>query len=168
MSFIHQVRVGFFGPPQEATPAKDLNAEESVQLLRRYNECALEDMRLLVEPVLRGTPTRGIVLGSTDGHPILLKAGMLICPYLATSYISGSICFVAFLHKLIGCSIYSEDEGKFLSLEEFVPRESFRAVMEAALQPRRPSAVEPGTTDSTSPGKAVDLQGQAHAGYTKG
>lgn len=134
MSFVHNVRVGFFGVPQEHIPARQFSADECVQLLRRYNECAPENLRVLVEPAVHGTANRGMVLGSVDGFPIVLKGGILICPYLATGYVAGAVCFVAFLHKLVGCSIYSDDEGKFLSLEEFVPDVSFSSVIQTVMQ----------------------------------
>jgi hypothetical protein len=143
MSFVHNLRVGFFGTPPEACPARQLGAEECSRLLRRYNECAPEDVRVMVEPEPRGTTSRGMVLGSVDGFSIILKGGILICPYLATSYLAGAICFVAFLHKTIGCSIYSDDDGKFLSLEELVPQQSFSAVMQAVMQQAMSLAAEP-------------------------
>ncbi len=143
MSLVHQVRVGFFGAPREPSPLRQLNTEECEQLLRRYNECAPEDVRVQVEPETRGTMSRGIVLGSVDGFPLVLKNGVLICPYLATAYLAGAICFVAFLHKTIGCSIYSDDEGRLLSLEEFVPQESFSAAIQAVMQQGTSAATQP-------------------------
>jgi hypothetical protein len=142
VSFVHKVRVGFFGTQYEKHPARELGVEECLEWLRGYNECAPEALRVLVEPDPRGTVSRGMVLGSVDGYPITLKAGILICPCLATEYLAGSIGFVAFLHKCIGCSIYSDDEGTFLSLEEFVPRESFSAIMQAVMQQGTPPAAE--------------------------
>jgi hypothetical protein len=86
-----------------------------------------------------------MVLGSVDGFPIVLKNGVLICPYLATAYLAGAIGFVAFLHKTIGCSIYSDDQGTFLSLEEFVPKENFSTIMQAVPQQGPSVAAEPPT-----------------------
>jgi hypothetical protein len=143
MSLVHHVRVGFFGTPQEPSSPRQLGAEECEQLLRLYNECAPEDVRVQIEPVTSGTTSRGIVLGSVDGFPFVLKNGVLICPYLATAYLAGAICFVAFLHKTIGCSIYSDDEGRFLSLEEFVPQESLSTVMQAVMQQGTSVAAQP-------------------------
>lgn len=134
MSFVHHVRVGFFGTPQEPSPPRELGTEECTHLLQRYNECAPDDLCVQVEPATGGTMSCGIVVGSVDGYPLVLKNGVLDCPCLATTYLAGAICFVAFLHKTIGCSIYSDDEGKFLSLEEFVPKESFSTIMQAVMQ----------------------------------
>jgi hypothetical protein len=84
-----------------------------------------------------------MVLGSVEGFPLVLKNGVLICPYQATAYLAGAIGFVAFLHKTLACSIYSDDEGKFLSLEEFVPQESFSALMQAVMQQGTQVAADP-------------------------
>jgi hypothetical protein len=143
VSFLHQIRVGFFGTRLENRSARDLSAEECLEWLKRYNECAPEALRVSVEPDPAGTPNRGMVLGSAEGYPITLKAGVLSCPYLATKYVTSSIGFVAFLHKTIGCSIYSDDDSKFLTLEEFIPREAFATIMQAVTPPMPHRTAEP-------------------------
>lgn len=127
MSFIHKVRVGFFGTPEEQHPGRELGWEECLEWMRKYNEKAEPSLRLVLDPDARGTVERGRALAHFEGYTIGLKKGVLSCPTLATHYILGSINFVVFLHQAIGCSIYSDDEGRFLTLDEFVPKRSFSA-----------------------------------------
>ena len=142
MSFVHNVRVGFFGTPDEKHPARELGPDECMGWMRRYNDFAPEDLHVLVEPVPRGTLSRGMVLGYVEGHPITLKNGLLTCPVLTTHYVGGSIAFVAFLHKAIDCSIYSDDDGRFLTLDEFVPRESFKETFRRVMLSISPDSEE--------------------------
>lgn len=129
MSFLHNVRVGFFGTPEESCPQRDFHVEECVEHLKRFVGGASDELRVELEPSPRGNPARGVVLASASGFPIVLKNGFLVCPYLASTYILGSIAFVVFLCQSTGCSIYSDDEGRFLSLDEFVPKTSFAHVL---------------------------------------
>ncbi len=131
MSFVHNVRVGFFGFPEESSPARELQADECLDLLQRYNANMPESLQVRVElparPAVRGSQTIGIA----DNWPIVLRSGFLTCPYLAMGYIPSGVGFAAFVQKALGCSIYSDDDGRVLSLEEFIPAESFSSIMES-------------------------------------
>jgi hypothetical protein len=85
-----------------------------------------------------------MILGAVEGHPLVLKSGVLFCPYLTTHFIPSAIGLVAYLHKYHGCSIYSDDDGRFLTLEEFVPKQSFADIMHDVMReqsdPLAPSA----------------------------
>jgi hypothetical protein len=133
MSFVHTVHVGFFGTAFEPSPGRSLQVEECVDLLDAYNKCAPGELRIEIESPPKGNPERGFILGHTEGIPIGLKRGVLICPCLSTSFILSSIALVAFAHRTLGCSIYSYDEGRFLTLQEFVPNESFSDILRKML-----------------------------------
>jgi hypothetical protein len=140
MSFLHTVRVGFFGPPHDSHPDREFQVAECVELLRSYNTLAPLDLRLTIEAAPRGNPARGFVVGAADGYPLIVKSGILFCPYLTTQYHLSAIGFAAYLHKHLGCSIYSDDEGRFLSLEEFLPDRAFADIVQEVIE----SQAEPG------------------------
>jgi len=133
MSFLHTVRVGFFGPPHDSHPARELQVAECVELLRSYNTLAPPDLRLTIEATPRGNSARGFVVGAADGYPLIVKSGILFCPYLTTRYHLSGIGFAAYLHRHLGCSIYSDDEGRFLTLEEFLPNQPFADILQEVI-----------------------------------
>lgn len=122
MSFVHIIKAGFFGTEDESAPGRDLELDECVRLLTEFGHAAPDDLKLSPELPPRGSKERGYVLAFAERHAIMLKKGVLNCPYFTTSFILPSIVFVAFVHMRTGCSIYSPDSGEFMSLEEFVPR----------------------------------------------
>lgn len=129
MSFVHNVRVGFYGAAADASSARELQLEECAKLMTDFAKSASAELQVQADASPRGDVTRGYILGYASGHPIVLKAGMLVCPYVSTSFILGSIAFVASVHLSLGCPIYSDDEGRFLSLREFIPENKFSEVM---------------------------------------
>jgi hypothetical protein len=138
MSFLHNVRVGFFGTPEETCPQRDLQLEECIEYLKRFVAGAPDELQIELEPSPKSNPARGVVLASADGFPIVLKGGLLICPYLASRYILGSIAFVVYFCHITGCSIYSDDEGRFLSQDEFIPKTDFARILQEVIY-NRPS-----------------------------
>ena len=144
MSFVHSVRVGFFGPPHDNHPNRDLQISECAEMIREYNGVVPPELHVAVEATPRGHVSRGMILGAVEGHPLVLKSGVLFCPYLTTHFIPSAIGLAAYLHKYHGCSIYSDDDGRFLTLEEFVPKQSFADIMRHVMQeqsgPLAPSA----------------------------
>jgi len=129
MSFLHTVRVGFFDVSGEQVQHRDLGIEECVELLQRFLDVMPPELAVKPEPRPHPKPGRGIVLASAGGFPVVLKHGVLICPYFSNEYIPGSIAFAVFVCREVGCSIYSDDEGRTLSLEEFVPKRSLGATL---------------------------------------
>ena len=130
MSFLHNVRVGFFGTETEPVPRRDLLVDECMHLISDFAKSAPASLQIETVSVPQGDFARGCAIGYASGHPIVLKAGLLICPCLSTVFILGSIAFAAFVHIRLGCSIYSGDDGRFLSLEEFIPSRDFSEIMQ--------------------------------------
>lgn len=110
--------------------------EECIEHIKRFLEAAPDGLYVELEPSPKGNPARGFVLAYADGYPIVLKDGILTCPYLTSTYILGSIAFVMFLSQSTGCSIYSDDEGRFLTLEEFIPKTSFAHILQQVIDNR--------------------------------
>lgn len=132
MSFVHYVRVGYYGVPEESQPQRDLTFEETLELVKQYDEIAPDDLR--VEPETAPRPSsRETVVARASGRPISLRSGVLLCPYLDSEYVYPAIGFAAYVQKVLGCSIYSDDEGRMLSLDEFIPTKSFSQLMSEAL-----------------------------------
>jgi hypothetical protein len=151
MSFLHTVRVGFFGTTTESQGERDLDLDECLRLLTDFVRSAPADLQIQVTTSPQGSMTRGYVIGYASGYPILLKTGMLICPYLSTSFILGSIAFAAFVQLSLGCSIYSDDEGTFFSLQEFIPSTSFAEVMREVARMLQTAEPSPGSPPCGGP-----------------
>lgn len=134
MSFLHVTRVGFFGPPLDEHTGRTLEVSECADAIDRYNAIAPADLRVQREEPPRSSTARGIVVASAEGYPIVLKAGVLSCPYLTTHFIESAIGFVAYLHTQLGCTIYSDDEGRALTLDEYLPTRSFAAVVQDVMR----------------------------------
>jgi hypothetical protein len=133
MSFLHNIHIGFFGTNEEKNSRGGFELNECINLVNSFARVSLPEFNISVESTCRGNMEKGIVLAYFDGFPVILKGGLLICPYLSTSYIVGSIAFVLFVQSQTSCSIYSFDEGKFLSPEELIPSQSFSDIMRTIL-----------------------------------
>ncbi|MBM3983255.1 MAG: hypothetical protein FJ304_23880 [Planctomycetes bacterium] len=124
--------MGFFGPPLDEHEGRKLEVSECADAIDRYNAIAPADLRIQPEEPPRGSAARGIVVASAEGYPIVLNAGVLSCPYLTTHFIESAIGFVAYLHTQLGCTIYSDNEGRALTLDEYLASRSFAEVVQAA------------------------------------
>lgn len=129
MSFLHNVQIGHFDEGESGASAPRLTLQQCRDLLAEFSEQAPPHYNLVVNTELRGDKRRRIGIGSFDGFPVLFKRGFLVCPYLAHKFVDGSIAFVVLLVQKCHCRIYSYDDYKFLTPEEFVPKESLADTM---------------------------------------
>lgn len=118
MSFLHNIRVGFFA---SQWGSRQLSIEECKLGITKFHATAPAELALDVCRDPGGNVDRGIVLAYSGGFPVTFKRGILTCPYLATKYQYSGIAFALFMRQITGCEIYSDDEGRFLTAEEIIP-----------------------------------------------
>lgn len=125
MSLIHHLQVGFYGPPFDAHSETDFTLNDCLALLREFNTTVPAEAQLtLLEPV-KGSNTRGWYVAEIETYHVVYKRGIVTCPYLTTQYNKTAIALIAWLQTRLDCSIYSEDEGRFLTAAEVVPQTPF-------------------------------------------
>jgi|GEM_PF-3711997 hypothetical protein len=125
MSFVHQLQVGYFGPPFDARTEADFPLANCLAVLREYNATVPADAQVTIREPVKGSDARGWYVAEIDAHHIVYKRGIVTCPYLTTKYSKTALAFIAWLQARLECSIYSEDEGRFLTPVELVPKTPF-------------------------------------------
>lgn len=93
--------------------------------MREYNATVPPEAQLTIREPVKGSDTRGWYVAEIDAHHVVYKRGVVTCPYLTTQYSNTALAFIAWLQARLDCSIYSEDEGRFLTPAEIVPRTPF-------------------------------------------
>ncbi len=129
MSFLHVIRVGFFGTQAD----RELRVEECNELLARFQSIVPSELQLAVCNEPRGDLDTGLILAYAGRYPVVLRCGTLFCPYLSTEYIDASIAFAVYVQLCTGSKIYSEDEDEFLTIDEVIPKVPFSEVMREVL-----------------------------------
>ena len=129
MSFLHNVKIGVFSDTYEQM--RSLELDECQLIVEQFKQIAPKSFNFLPEQPKSGDLAKGVVLGRFDGFPLVLKNGMLTCPYLSTRYHVGAIAFAVYMTQRLNCRILSLDDGRFLSLEEFIPKMAFSEIMQS-------------------------------------
>jgi hypothetical protein len=124
MSFKHFHRVGFFGLTEEQEARRDLSAEECLALFREFCLLAPESVDC------RTTTPKGNehvqLIGICDGkHITHRRQGYLEIPYMDDSNTHSSIAFAAFVKIKLGCSVYSEADADYLTIQQLTNRPDF-------------------------------------------
>jgi len=123
MSMVHYISVGFFGDARHEQD-RQLSLDECVKLIRQFVAVAPIELQIELEANPHGNARRGVILGSAGGFAIALKDGVLGCPFMAGTYIAGSIGLAAFICATCGCSI-SDEDGRVMTIQEFIPKVPF-------------------------------------------
>jgi len=125
MSSIHSRLVGYFDLTSNKFVKRSLDESEVIKLFEALAHFKPDSAEVnLVAAIEEGEKT----IGHLMGEPVIYcQKGYLRCPYIGPLGFNWlSITFIELLCSILGCNVYSEDDGALINPSELAPDNHFR------------------------------------------